>query len=72
MNTSPPTRKPGAAQDDGAEKRSPAAKSLERERRSQKERQDALDEGLEETFPASDPASATNSSKPGNPKDRKD
>lgn len=56
---------------DGARK-SPAVKSLEREKRRQKHegdlREEELDEGLEDSFPASDPVSVTSSSIPGGPK----
>ena len=53
-------------------KKSPAVKSLEREKRRQKHeadvREEDLDEGLEDSFPASDPVSVTSSSIPGGPK----
>lgn len=53
-------------------KKSPAVKSLEREKRQQKQDADLLeeelDEGLEDTFPASDPVSVTSTSHPGGPK----
>ena len=53
-------------------KKSPAVKSLEREKRRQKQdanlREEELDEGLEDSFPASDPVSVTSSSIPGGPK----
>jgi hypothetical protein len=53
-------------------KTTPAVKSLEREKRKQKQdtdlREDELEEGLEDTFPASDPVSVTSSSIPGRPK----
>ena len=53
-------------------KKSPAVKSLEREKRTQKHeadvREEELEEGLEDTFPASDPVSVTSSSIPGGPK----
>ena len=53
-------------------KKSPAVKSLEREKRRQKHeadvRDEELEEGLEDTFPASDPVSVTSSSIPGGPK----
>ena len=55
-------------------KKSPAVKSLEREQRKQKqgsdadEREEELEEGLEDTFPASDPVSVTSSSISGGPK----
>ncbi len=53
-------------------KKSPAVKSLEREKRKQKQHADLqeeeLEEGLEDTFPASDPVSVTSSSVSGGPK----
>ena len=53
-------------------KKSPAVKSLEREKRKQKQgadkREEELEEGLEDSFPASDPVSVTSSSIPGGPK----
>ena len=53
-------------------KKSPAVKSLEREKRKQKQgadkREEELEEGLEDTFPASDPVSVTSSSISGGPK----
>jgi hypothetical protein len=53
-------------------KKSPAVKSLEREKRKQKQdadlQEEELEEGLEDTFPASDPVSVTSSSVPGGPK----
>jgi hypothetical protein len=56
-------------------KKSPAVKSLEREKRKQKQdadkREEELDEGLEDSFPASDPVSVTSSSIPGGPKKQK-
>jgi hypothetical protein len=55
-------------------KQSPAVKSLEREKRKQKRETDLgeeeLEEGLEDTFPASDPVSITSTSVPGGPKER--
>jgi hypothetical protein len=56
-------------------KKSPAVKSLEREKRKQDKqadmREEELEEGLEDTFPASDPVSVTSSSIPGGPKKKK-
>jgi hypothetical protein len=56
-------------------KKSPAVKSLEREKRKQKrdadKREEELEEGLEDTFPASDPVSVISSSIPGGPKKQK-
>ncbi|MEP9387955.1 hypothetical protein [Mesorhizobium sp. KR9-304] len=55
-------------------KKSPAVKSLEREQSKQphlspkQERDEELEEGLEDTFPASDPISVISSSIPGKPK----
>jgi hypothetical protein len=54
-------------------KKSPAVRSLEREQRmrAKKDKDQQLDEGLEDTFPASDPISVTSTSIPGGPKKRK-
>ncbi len=56
-------------------KKSPAVKSLEREKRKQNQdadkREEELEEGLEDTFPASDPVSVTSSSISGGPKKQK-
>lgn len=56
-------------------KKSPAVKSLEREKRKQKHnadlREEELETGLEDSFPASDPVSITSTSIPGKPKRRK-
>lgn len=58
---------------DGA-KKSPAVKSLEREKAKQPretkrdEQEQELEEGLEDSFPASDPVSVTSSSHSGGPK----
>ncbi|PWJ81022.1 hypothetical protein C7441_111143 [Pseudaminobacter salicylatoxidans] len=54
-------------------KKSPAVRSLEREQRKQAKDEDEqkLEEGLEDTFPASDPVSVTSTSIPGGPKQRK-
>ena len=59
-------------------KKSPAVKSLERERNKrgydapeddlEEELEEELEEGLEDTFPASDPVSVTSSTIPGGPK----
>ncbi len=57
--------------------KSPAVKSLERERRGQaprtqkQETEDELEEALEDTFPASDPISMISSSIPGKPKKKR-
>ena len=53
--------------------RSPAVRSLKREQREQAKNLESgeeqkLEEGLEETFPASDPVSVTVPSKPGRPR----
>jgi hypothetical protein len=57
-------------------KKSPAVKSLEREQRRQNQdadkREEELEEGLEDTFPASDPVSVTSSSIPGGPKKKQE
>ena len=56
-------------------KKSPAVKSLEREKSKQKQgadlREEELEEGLEDTFPASDPVSITSSTHSGGPKKQK-
>jgi hypothetical protein len=49
---------------------SPAVRSYEREKR-RKEDEDELEEGLEDTFPASDPVSVTQPTRPGKPNHRK-
>lgn len=50
-------------------KRSPAVRSLEREQRNRKHlKKDELEEGLEDTFPASDAISVVSTSIPGGPK----
>lgn len=55
----------------GPKKESPAVRSLKDEQRHQEEC-DKLDEGLEETFPASDPPAVTNIvRRPGAPKETK-
>lgn len=50
-------------------KKSAAVRSYEKEKR-RKENEDELDEGLEDTFPASDPVSVTQPSTPGKPNDQ--
>lgn len=50
-------------------KKSAAVRSYEKEKR-RKENEDELDEGLEDTFPASDPVSVTQPSTPGKPNNR--
>ncbi len=54
-------------------KESPAVRSLKREQRKQAKNHESLaeqelEEGLEETFPASDPVAVTNTTHPGRPK----
>ncbi|TPJ44156.1 hypothetical protein FJ492_14680 [Mesorhizobium sp. B2-5-4] len=44
-----------------------AVRSLEHERHHEADAEDELEEGLEDTFPASDPVSITGSSIPGAP-----
>ena len=52
----------------GKTAQSPAVKSLEREQESQENvPQEELEEGLEDTFPASDPVSATSTTVSGSP-----
>jgi hypothetical protein len=50
-------------------KQSAAVRSYEKEKR-RKENEEELEEGLEDTFPASDPVSVTQPSKPGKPNAR--
>jgi hypothetical protein len=50
-------------------KKPASVRSYEKEKR-RKENEEELDEGLEDTFPASDPVSVTVPSKPGKPNDR--
>ena len=56
-------------------KKSPAVKSLEKEQRKQNQdadlNEEELDEGLEDTFPASDPVSVTSTSHSGGPKKKR-
>ena len=67
---------PNPKQPNGA-KKSPAVKSLERERSKQvrqspkQELDEELEEALEDTFPASDPVSAISTSIPGKPKKKR-
>jgi len=48
-------------------KKSPAVRSLEHEQREEPSVEQELEEGLEDTFPASDPISITGTSIPGAP-----
>ncbi len=48
-------------------KKSPAVRSLEHEQREEPSAEQELEEGLEDTFPASDPISITGTSIPGAP-----
>ncbi len=48
-----------------AGKKSPAVRSLDREKQKQELLEGELEEGLEDTFPASDPVSVTSPSIPG-------
>ena len=52
----------------GNERKSPAVRSLEREEKRKPSPEDELEEGLEDTFPASDPVSVTEPTVPGAPK----
>lgn len=58
-------------------KKSPAVKSLERERKKRgyddpaDDLEEELEEGLEDTFPASDPISVISTSIPGKPKKKR-
>lgn len=51
--------------------KSPAVQSLEQEQadKARNDKQGSLEEAVEETFPASDPVSLTNPTKPGGPED---
>jgi hypothetical protein len=62
------TKAPRSARDD---KRSAAARSLEREQRERQDKEEELDEGLADTFPASDPVSPTGSTTSGAPERKK-
>ena len=48
-------------------KKTPAVRSLEHEQREAPSAEEELEEGLEDTFPASDPVSITGSAIPGAP-----
>ncbi len=56
-------------------KKSPAVRSLEREQAKAAEKgdlaEDELEEGLEDSFPASDPVSVTSTVTPGGPEQNK-
>ena len=56
-------------------KKSPAVKSLEKEQRKQKQdadlKEEELEEGLEDSFPASDPVSVTSTTHSGGPKKKR-
>ncbi len=56
------SRKPGQRE------KSPAVRSMEREKRDKALDEEQLEEGLEDTFPASDPVSVTSPSIPGEPR----
>ena len=64
----------GQAKPDSEARKSPAVKSLEREKTKQAEAgqkgtlEEELEEGLEDSFPASDPVAVTTPSIPGKPK----
>lgn len=57
----PATKRPAA------EKKSSAVRSLEKEERKKARHEEDLDEGLEDTFPASDPVSVTEPTVAGRP-----
>lgn len=60
--------KPGATLAGSAEHRdTPATRSLRAEQQRQANEPDELEEGLEDTFPASDPVSVTTTTTPGAP-----
>ena len=48
-------------------KKTPAVRSLEHEQHEASSAEEELEEGLEDTFPASDPVSITSSAIPGGP-----
>lgn len=50
---------------------SDATRSLEKEREKRKRQEEELEEGLEDTFPASDPVAQQNPVQPGAPNDRR-
>lgn len=52
----------------GQHEKSPAVRSMEREKRDKALDEEQLEEGLEDTFPASDPVSVTSPSIAGKPK----
>lgn len=59
---------PESTKRDAAPKKSPAVKSLSREKEENlKLAEEELEEGLEDSFPASDPVSVTSPSIPGGP-----
>jgi hypothetical protein len=58
-----------ASEKSGASEKYAAVSSYEKEK-SRKVDEEELDEGVEDTFPASDPVSITVPSKPGKPNDR--
>jgi len=63
--SSTPATKPGA-------QKSPAVRSFEKEEREKARREEELDEGLEDTFPASDPVSVIEPGIPGRPAGKAD
>lgn len=67
----PPLKKVAAS---GDERDTPAARSLRAEQAEQERNrlEEELDEGLEDTFPASDPVSVTSTTTTGAPKQRRD
>ena len=56
---------------EGASDESPAAKSFRADRQRNVNKEQELEEGLEDTFPASDPVSVTSTSQPGAPNDKR-
>jgi len=65
------TKAPNKPAKSESDTKSSAVRSLEKEERDKANREEALDEGLADTFPASDPVSVTEPSVPGRP-DKKD
>lgn len=60
-----------ASKESDRARKSPAVKSLEKERSSRKDKEEELVTGLEDSFPASDPAAVTTPTKPGAPPENK-
>lgn len=59
--------RPATMADTARNRDTPATRSLRAEQQRQADEPDELDEGLEDTFPASDPVSVTTTTTPGAP-----